>query len=32
MPDVTLPDMDGSPVALSDYRGKRVIMYTWASW
>ncbi|MBT3267903.1 hypothetical protein HN371_12145 [Candidatus Poribacteria bacterium] len=32
MPDVTLPDMDGAPVALSGYRGKRVIMYTWASW
>ena len=32
MPDVVLPDMDGSPVALSAYRGKRIIMYTWASW
>ncbi len=32
MPEVVLPDMDGSPVALSAYRGKRVIMYTWASW
>lgn len=32
MPEVVLPDMDGAPVALSAYRGKRVIMYTWASW
>lgn len=32
MPEVVLPDMDGEPVALSAYRGKRVVMYTWASW
>lgn len=26
-PDFTLPDADGTPVRLSDYRGRRVILY-----
>jgi thioredoxin-dependent peroxiredoxin len=26
-PDFTLPDADGAPVSLSDYRGRRVIVY-----
>ena len=26
-PDFTLPDADGRPVSLSDYRGRRVIIY-----
>ncbi len=26
-PDFTLPDADGEPVSLRDYRGKRVIVY-----
>ena len=26
-PEFTLPDADGKPVSLSDYRGKRVIVY-----
>jgi peroxiredoxin Q/BCP len=26
-PDFTLPDQDGNPVALSDFRGKRVVLY-----
>lgn len=26
-PDFTLPDADGNPVSLSDYRGKSVIVY-----
>ena len=26
-PDFTLPDKDGNPVTLSDYRGKKVILY-----
>jgi peroxiredoxin Q/BCP len=26
-PDFTLPDADGTPVSLSDYRGRRVVVY-----
>jgi peroxiredoxin Q/BCP len=26
-PDFTLPDQDGRPVSLSDYRGRRVVVY-----
>ncbi len=31
-PDFTLPDLDGKPHKLSDYRGKKVLLATWASW
>lgn len=31
-PDFTLPDVDGKPHSLSDYRGKKVLLATWASW
>ena len=31
-PDFTLPSLDGRRVSLSDYRGKRVVLFTWASW
>ena len=31
-PDFTLPSLDGEPVSLSDYRGKRVALFMWASW
>ncbi len=31
-PDFTLPDVDGKPVSLSDFRRKRVLLITWASW
>lgn len=31
-PDFALPDKDGKPVKLSDYRGKKVLVFTWASW
>jgi thiol-disulfide isomerase/thioredoxin len=30
--DFTLDDLDGSPVSLSDYRGRWVIVNFWASW
>ena len=26
-PDFTLPDQDGTPVSLSDFRGKKVVLY-----
>lgn len=31
-PDFTLPDASGAPHSLSDYRGKKVFLTTWASW
>ncbi len=31
-PDFTLPDMNGKLHSLSDFRGKKVLLVTWASW
>ena len=31
-PDFTLPDVDGVPHSLSQLRGKKVFVATWASW
>jgi hypothetical protein len=31
-PDFTLPDMAGKTHSLSDFRGKKVLLITWASW
>ena len=32
-PDVALPDVaDGRSVRLSDYRGRRLLVFMWASW
>jgi hypothetical protein len=31
-PSFTLPDMAGKMHSLSDYRGKKVLLVTWASW
>lgn len=31
-PDFTLPDLDGTPRALSSLRGRKVFLFTWASW
>lgn len=31
-PDFTLPDLAGVPHRLSDLRGKKVFLTTWASW
>jgi len=31
-PDFTLPDMEGQRHSLSDFRGKKVLLVTWASW
>lgn len=32
LPDVTLKDLDGSPVRLADLRGRPLIVNIWASW
>jgi hypothetical protein len=31
-PDFTLPDLNGVGHSLSDHRGKKVLLATWASW
>lgn len=31
-PNFTLPDLDGKLHSLSDYRGKKVFMYSWGSY
>jgi AhpC/TSA family len=31
-PDFTLPDMNGKIHSLSDFRGEKVLLLTWASW
>ena len=31
-PDFELPDVNGRMHRLSDYRGKKVLLYAWASW
>jgi len=31
-PDFTLPDINGKIHSLSDFRGKKVLLLTWASW
>ncbi len=31
-PDFTLPDINGKQHSLSDFRGKKILLVTWASW
>ena len=31
-PDFTLPDIDGKMHSLSEYRGRKVLLLSWASW
>ena len=31
-PDFTLPDLEGRAHALSEYRGRKVFLVSWASW
>lgn len=31
-PDFSVPDRQGRPVTLSQFRGKKVVLVTWASW
>jgi hypothetical protein len=31
-PDFILPDLQGQPHRLSDFRGKKILLVTWASW
>ena len=31
-PNFTLPDLNGRVHSLADFRGKKVLLVTWASW
>jgi hypothetical protein len=31
-PDFTLPDLDGTWHSLSEYRGRKILLVSWASW
>jgi cytochrome oxidase Cu insertion factor (SCO1/SenC/PrrC family) len=31
-PEFSLPDLDGRPVALADFRGKVALVFFWATW
>jgi peroxiredoxin len=30
--DFTLPDLEGNPVSIRDYRGKKTLIFMWSSW
>jgi peroxiredoxin len=32
LPAIALPSLDGRMIQLSDYRGKRLLVFMWASW
>ena len=32
VPDIEFADLEGKPVRLSDFRGKRLAVFSWASW
>jgi peroxiredoxin len=32
LPDLALPSLDGRTIRLSEYRGKRLLVFMWASW
>jgi hypothetical protein len=31
-PPFTIPDLDGNPVSLAEYRGRKRLLLAWASW
>lgn len=32
LPDIALPDLDGRTQRLSEYRGRKLLLFMWASW
>lgn len=31
-PEFTLPSLNGGPISLSSYRGKKLLVFMWGSW
>lgn len=32
LPDIRLPQLDGSEITFGDLRGKRLLLFFWGSW
>ncbi|TLS35337.1 redoxin domain-containing protein [Pseudalkalibacillus caeni] len=32
LPDFTFQNLDGNEVSISDYRGRKALIFMWASW
>ncbi len=32
IPDISLPTLNGDEINLSDFKGRKVILFMWASW
>jgi peroxiredoxin len=32
IPEIVLPDLDGKPVSLSSFAGRKLLIFMWASW
>lgn len=32
LPDLAFPALDGGTVRLSEYQGRRLLLFVWASW
>jgi peroxiredoxin len=32
LPDISLPDLDGNPIAPSSFAGRKLVVFMWASW
>ena len=32
VPDIALPTLDGRSVSLHQFRGKKLVLFMWASW
>ena len=32
LPDITLPNLSGTPIPLGSFHGKKHILFMWASW
>ena len=31
-PELVLPDLDGEPLSVASFRGRKLVLHVWASW